>query len=193
MVTDFAGAFVLAESLETTGDSIARGWSAGRPALTWPRARGSLRCVGEPESNPAAMESERWLLEAGLAHSRPGTVEYDPEVASDHFVALLERHPDTRHRILASYLLPLLAEEARQRQRVERLTGDGERLRQQLAETHARIQGLNQLLDSLEERDGTYRQTIERLQATVQTRTRQLREMEEKLNALMRVDLESRP
>lgn len=145
------------------------------------------------ESNPAAMESERWLLEAGLAHSRPGTVEYDPEVASDHFVALLERHPDTRHRILASYLLPLLAEEARQRQRVERLTGDGERLRQQLAETHARIQGLNQLLDSLEERDGTYRQTIERLQATVQTRTRQLREMEEKLNALMRVDLESRP
>lgn len=95
--------------------------------------------------------------------------------------------------MLASYLLPLLAEEARQRQRVERLTGDTERLRQQLAETHARIQGLNQLLDSLEERDGSYRETIETLQATVQTRTRQLREMEEKLNALMRVDLESRP
>lgn len=168
------------------------GCSAGVVPPTWtPDLAEQVRRTAE--SNPAAAESERWLLEAGLAHARPGTPEYDPEVASDHFVALLEHHPGTRHRVLASYLLPLLAEEARQRQRVERLTGDTERLRQQLAETHARIQGLNQLLDSLEERDGSYRETIETLQATVQTRTRQLREMEEKLNALMRVDLESRP
>lgn len=145
------------------------------------------------DANPAAQESEGWLLEAALAHSRPGTPEYDPERASDHFVSLLEHHPDTRHRVLASYLLPLLAEEARQRQRVERLTGDAERLRQQLDEAYARIDGLNQLLDSLEARDGSYRETIETLQATVRTRTRQVRDLEEKLNALMRVDLESRP
>ena len=164
----------------------------GTVAPTWtPSLADEVRRTAE--ADPRAEESERWLLEAGLAHARPGTPEYDPETASDYLVKLLERHPTTRHRVLASYLLPLLAEEARQRQRVQRLAGDVNRLNQQITETNARIQGLNQLLDSLEERDASYRQTIQQLQATLQSRTRQLREMEETLNALMRVDLESRP
>lgn len=172
--------------------ATATGCIPGSAAPTWtPTLAEEVR--REAAANPRAEESERWLLEAGLAHARPGTPEYDPEKASDHLVKLLERHPGTRHRILASYMLPLLAEEARQRQRVQRLAGDVNRLNQQITETNARIQGLNQLLDSLEERDGSYRQTIERLQTTLQTRTRQLRELEEKLDALMRVDLESRP
>ena len=144
------------------------------------------------EADPEIGGSERWLLESGLAHARPGTEEYDPEIAADRFIALLERHPDTRHRPLVSYLLPLLTEEARQRREMERLAGDLERQRQHVTVLQARIDGLNQLLDNLEDRDESYQETIAALQASLESRTRQLREMEEKLDALMRVDLEPR-
>ena len=168
------------------------GCATGTPVPAWsPGLAEEARLSAE--ADPEIGESERWLLQSGLAHARPGTEEYDPETAVDRFVALLERHPDTRHRPLVSYLLPLLAEEARQRQEMERLTGDLERQRQHVTVLQARIDGLNQLLDNLEDRDESYQETIAALQASLASRTRQLREMKEKLDALMRVDLEPRP
>lgn len=166
---------------------------AARPSIpVWtPELAEAVRSAAE--ADPSIAASERWLFESGLASAHPGTAEYDPERARERLGELLARYPDTRYRDLVSYLLPLLEENVRERRERSLLHENVQRVQLEVELLEARVRGLNQLLDDAESRDDRYRETIASLQATIERRNGELRELQEKLDALMRVDLEADP
>jgi hypothetical protein len=144
------------------------------------------------ERDTSLLHQERWLVESGLSHSVPGSPDYDPALARERLARLLELFPRTRHRAMVSYLMPLLEEASRETDEARRTQREIQALRQEIAARDAQIRALEQKADSASLRDDRYRTVIMNLQTQLQDRVRTIRELEEKLKGLVRIDLQPR-
>jgi hypothetical protein len=144
------------------------------------------------ERDTSLLHQEEWLAESGLSHSVPQSPDYDPDLARERFARLLELFPRTRHRPMVSYLIPLLEEASRETDEARRTQQEIRELRQEIAARDAQIRALEQKADSAALRDDRYRTVIMNLQTQLQDRVRTIRELEEKLKGLVRIDLQPR-
>ena len=144
------------------------------------------------ERDTSLLHQEEWLLESGLSHSFPRSPAYDPDLARERFARLLELFPRTRHRPVVSYLMPLLEEASRKTDEARRTQKEIQALRQEIAARDAQIRALEQKADSAALRDDRYRTVIMNLQVQLQDRVRTIRELEDKLKSLVRIDLQPR-
>jgi hypothetical protein len=152
----------------------------------------SERLESAAERDTSLLHQEEWLMESALSHSVPQSPAYDPDLARERFARLLALFPRTRHGPVIRYLVPLLEEASRKTEEARRTEEEIEELRQEIAARDAQIRALEQKADSAALRDDRYRTVIMNLQLQLQDRARTVRELEEKLKSLVRIDLQPR-
>jgi len=148
-----------------------------------------IEVVREFEERPELRQSEQALLEVGLAHAFPDSPVYAPDVARERFATLLTLYPRTAARPVVEHLIPLLetighlgeGERARDR--------EIERLHERIARLEARVGRLEIERENEERRSEFYRERAEALQREVNVRELRIRELEETLEGLMKIDL----
>lgn len=141
------------------------------------------------EADPALLTDERALFHAGVAYAMPDSPAYDPVAALDAFHRLLLFHPRSAYRARVVPMQRLLAEveyrsarEAEWRHRVERLDA-------RLGEHERELEEIRDRLDTERSRAEALAAGVERLNRQVRDRDQRIEALQDELRALREIDL----
>lgn len=157
-------------------------------------ARQWTEAAEEFAADSALLRDEESLFLAALLYGTPSAAVYDPARARDLLERLLVLHPRSRHRPMATHLLPMLVTLDEARQTTRRVA----QLERELADRRREIADLRTVRDALlkhiagEEvaREGAMRR-INRLEADLRARERELTRLRTALQRMKTIDLRS--
>lgn len=137
------------------------------------------------------------LYHAAVIYASPDLGAYQPDLARELFVRLLQRHPHSVHRAPAARFIALIDEVDRVRhagiQRQQQLEVERRILEMDLAQVRDDLEAIQSRLLAQDEQNADLRQAVEQLTRTIRNREEQLAVLRTELDRLKAIDLKVPP